>query len=78
MKFHEAIKERIIFYCNERHITLNKLCTMSGIIQSTVNCIFTGKSKNPTVGTIRNLCTGLNITLSEFFNSELFNDIDDD
>ena len=40
MKLHEAVGKRILEYCNERDITPNKLCTMSGIIQSTVIVYF--------------------------------------
>ena len=37
MKLNEAVAARILEYCNNRNITVNKLCTMSGVIQSTVN-----------------------------------------
>ena len=42
MKLNEAVAARILEYCNNRNITVNKLCTMSGVIQSTVNSIFSG------------------------------------
>ncbi len=78
MTLQEAVSKRIIYYCKDRGITPNKLCTNSGVIQSTVNCILSGKTKNPKLETIKNLCIGLNITLSEFFDSELFENLDDD
>lgn len=77
MKLNEAVGKRILQYCDERKISPNKLCTMSGIIQSTVNCIFSGKSQNPKLMTIVNICSGLNISISEFFDSPLFDAIDD-
>ncbi len=77
MKLHEAVGKRILEYCKERNITPNKLCTMSGVIQSTVNSIFSGRSKNPKLATIQYLCFGLGITLNEFFNSPLFDNIED-
>ena len=77
MKLQEAVKLRILEYCNERDITPNKLCTMSGVIQSTVNSIFSGRSKNPKLKTIRDLCFGLGITLEEFFACEYFVNTDD-
>ncbi len=77
MKLHEAVARRILDYCNERDLTPNKLCTMSGVIQSTVNSIFSGRSKNPKIGTINDLCTGLNITLAEFFDCKYFIDLED-
>ncbi len=76
MKLHEAVGERILFYCKQRNITPNKLCTMSGVIQSTVNSIFSGRSQNPKLGTIESLCEGLGITLKEFFDCEFFDNLD--
>jgi len=72
MTLGEAVTRRINYYCNERKITLNKLCTMSGIVQSTVNNIISGKTSNPTLETIYNLCIGLQISISEFFDCGLF------
>ncbi len=77
MKLYKAVGLRILEYCRERDITPNKLCTMSGVIQSTVNSIFSGRSQNPKIGTIKDLCSGLGITLEEFFDSELFDNLDD-
>lgn len=77
MKLHEAVGKRILEYCEDRKITPNKLCTMSGVIQSTINCIFSGKSQNPKLMTIRYLCDGLGITLKEFFDCPLFDDMED-
>lgn len=78
MKLHEAVAKRILEYCKERNITPNKLCTDSGIIQSTVNSIFSGRSKNPKLATILFLCEGLNISLKDFFDSPLFDELEDE
>lgn len=77
MKLNEAIGERILEFCRDRKITVNKLCTMSGVIQSTVNSIFSGRSKNPKIATIECLCQGLGIKLKDFFDSPLFDNLDD-
>ena len=74
MTLQEAITKRIQEYLQERNITLNKLCTMSGVIQSTVNNITSGKTEKPQVETIYNLCIGLQIPISEFFASPLFDE----
>ncbi len=76
MRLHEAVGKRILQYCKERKITPNKLCTMSGVIQSTVNSIFSGRSQNPKLATIQYLCDGLGISLKEFFDSSLFDNLD--
>ena len=77
MKLYEAVGKRILEYCKERNITPNKLCTISGVIQSTVNSIFSGRSQNPKLATIQFICEGLGITLKEFFDCPLFDNIED-
>lgn len=68
----EAVKERILELCREHEISVNKLSSMSGVTQSTVNNIVSGRNNSATVSTIKKLCDGLGITIEEFFRSELF------
>lgn len=79
MKTAEAIGKRILDLCKEKDITPNKLGTISGVEPSTITSIFYGKSKNPGIVTIKLLCDGLNMTLFDFFNDDIFksNDLDD-
>ena len=72
MNIGEAVKERILEQCREHDISVNKLSSMSGVTQSTVNNIVSGRNNSATVSTIKKLCDGLGITIEEFFNSELF------
>lgn len=67
-----AIKNRIYELCNQNNITINKLCTISGITQSTLANINSRPNTNVTVLTIMRICRGLNITIEDFFNSNLF------
>ena len=46
MTIKKAISQRILQLCQENNITLNKLSTISGITQSTLNDVVYGKSKN--------------------------------
>ena len=68
----EAVRQRILQLCEERDISINKLSSISGVTQSTVNNIISGRNKSATVSTIKKLCDGLGITIDEFFHSELF------
>ncbi len=72
----EAVKNRILALCREREISVNKLSSMSGVTQSTVNNIVSGRNNSTTISTIKKLCDGLGITIEEFFNSELFRDLE--
>ena len=68
----EAVRQRIIQLCQERDISINKLSSISGVTQSTVNNIVSGRNNSATVSTIKKLCDGLGITIDEFFHSDLF------
>ena len=76
MNVGEAVKERILELCRERDISINKLCTMSGVTQSTVNNIVSGRNKSVTISTIKKLCDGLDITLGEFFSTSDFDSLE--
>ena len=77
MTIKQAISQRILQLCNENNITLNKLSTLAGITQSTLNDVVHGKTNNPTVKTIYYVCFGLGINLKDFFDSDLFDEISD-
>lgn len=72
MSTKEAIANRILQLCNERHIAINELASISGISPSTVYSILNEKSQNPGTVTIKKLCDGLEITLGQFFSTPEF------
>ncbi len=76
MDIGEAVRERIVELCRENDISINKLCTMSGVTQSTVNNIVSGRNNSATVSTIKKLCDGLGISIQDFFCSELFENLE--
>lgn len=71
-----AVRLRILNLCNEHGITVNKLSTVSGITQSTLNNIVSGRNNSTTISTIKKICDGLDITLIEFFSDRLFEDLE--
>lgn len=70
-----AIKNRIYNICEEKKLTINKLCTICGITQSTLANINARPYTNLSVLTVMRICRGLDMSLQDFFNSPLF-DID--
>ncbi len=78
MTAQEAVRNRILQLCGERNITINKLATLAALPPSSVKNILYGKSQNPKLLTIKLICDGLGITLSEFFDSDDFNQLDSD
>lgn len=87
MKINEAIAKRINDLCNDEdlartivnndNISTNKLANISYLTQSTVQHLTDGRSKNPKILTIARICcNGLGISLSEFFNDPVFDNLD--
>ena len=66
----EAVRQRIIQLCQERNISINKLSGISGVTQSTVNNIVSGRNNSATVSTIKKLCDGLGITIEDVRNDK--------
>ena len=71
-----AVRQRILELCAQREITVNRLATLSGVTQSTVNNIISGRNNSTTVTTIKKLCDGLDITLRDFFDTEAFDSLE--
>lgn len=65
MTYSDVIIKRLNDLCRERHITINKLATLSGITQSTIDNLMKGKTKNPKLKTLHRISIGLNMTVSE-------------
>ena len=76
MNTKEAVAQRIIELCAERNIATNALANISGVSPSTVYSMLNEKSQNPGVVSFKKLCDGLDITLREFFDSPIFDNIE--
>ena len=72
----EAVARRILQLCDERNIAVNALANISGVSPSTVYSMLNEKSQNPGVVSLQKLCDGLDISLRQFFDSELFDEIE--
>ena len=76
MTLKEATIQRIFNLCDERGLNINKLSIVCGMTQSTVNNIVNGRNKSTTTSTIKKICDGLGITIMDFFNDPLFQDLE--
>lgn len=65
MNYSDVIGKRLKQLCDERKITVNKLATISGVTQSTLEDLINGRAKNPTLKTLHRISIGLNMTVSE-------------
>ncbi len=76
MNTKEAVERRILELCQERNIAINELANISGISPSTLYSMLNEKSKNPGVVSIKKICDGLEISIREFFNCDLFDNLE--
>lgn len=72
----EAVAARISALCAERGIAVNALANLCGVSPSTIYSMLNAKSKNPGVISIQKICDGLEISVREFFDSPLFEQLD--
>ena len=76
MNTKNAVAERIIQLCNQKNIAINALANMAGISPSTLYSVLNEKSQNPGIVTFKKLCDGLEISLREIFDADIFDDIE--
>lgn len=68
MRFQQIMKQR--------SIRPNELANLSGVTPSTVYSMLDERRKELSINTIKKLCDGLEITLGEFFSTELFDSLE--
>ena len=76
MNTKETVAKRILELCEEKNIAVNALANLSGVTPSTVYSMLNEKSQNPGVVSIKKLCDGLDISVREFSNGDLFDDLE--
>ena len=72
----EAIVERFKQLCIERNIKYNELATRAGITPSTVYSMMDGRRLDVNMLTVKKLCDGLDISIPEFFDNPLFDELE--
>lgn len=73
----QLIAARLISLINEQNLTINRVANLSGMKQSTLNSIFSGQSKRPTITTIRRVCGTLGISVHDFFDFPPYNEVEE-
>ncbi len=77
MKLNEAIVKRINEICKEKNISVCEASLGGGKSPSALYDLAKGRTKCSKVITIQRFCEGAGITLSEFFDRDYFNNIED-
>ena len=72
----EQVVKRFKSICESRGITYNHLANISGVTPSTVYSLMDSRRKEVTINLIKILCDGLDMSLKDFFDSEEFEEIE--
>ena len=75
--YDEAIIRRINEVCKEKGINICDACLKGGMSPSAIYDLIKGRTKCSKVITVKRFCEGAGITLSEFFDRDYFNEIED-
>ncbi|MBQ8388503.1 MAG: helix-turn-helix transcriptional regulator [Clostridia bacterium] len=76
MNTYSAVRDRLIQLLDERRMSIHKLAMESAVAPSSIKNILYGKSVNPGIVTIKMLCDGFGITLTEFFDTPEFRELE--
>ncbi len=76
MRISKAVSMKLLKICKDNQMSVNKLAMICCLTQSTVQNLIECNSKNPKLLTIVRICDGFNMSLEEFFNDEIFLNID--
>lgn len=76
MSVKDAVVLRFQGICSERNIKPNELAYISGVTPSTVYSLFDGRRRDVSIITIKKLCDGLEISLTDFFSSPIFQQLE--
>ena len=76
MNAKEAVAKRIQVLCANRNITVHALASLCGVESSTIYSMLNAKSQNPGIVSIQKICDGLEISVREFFDDPIFEDLE--
>ncbi len=76
MQVYDATVMRIRELLKQNRLTLYALAYRTGMPMSTLKCILNGRSRNPGIVNIQKIAEGFDMSIREFYNSELFDNLD--
>lgn len=75
-----SIKDAVVFrfktVCKERGIKYNELANVSGVTPSTVYSLMDDSRRDVSVVTVKKLCDGLDMSISDFFDDDVFRNLE--
>lgn len=74
----EATSYRIAELCKQKQLSGYYVYYKAGMPSSTYKSILSGKSRNPGIVNINKIADGLGVTIRQFYDSDLFDNLDPD
>lgn len=74
----EAVVARFRSICEQCNMKINELATSSGVTPSTAYSMFDDSRHDISIVTIKRFCDGLDVSLKDFFDSEEFDNLEQD
>ncbi len=72
MNTRKAVAERILVLCESKNMSVNALARSAAVPPSTLKNIINGGSQNAGIVTLKKICDGLEISLYDFFDTDVF------
>ena len=76
MNAKDAVAKRFQQLCKERKITFNELANLSGVTPSTLYSVMDERRRDISILTIKKFCDGLELSLVEFFQDKIFEELE--
>lgn len=78
MELNEAIRQRIKNCCTQREWSFYRLSKESKVPRSTLSSLMNHETQSPSLVIIVRLCQAFEMDLQQFFEDDLFNDLEGD
>ena len=78
MKLNDAIVKRIGEICAERNSNVCDIALKGGMSPSAIYDVMKGRTKCSKIVTVKRFCEGAEMTLSQFFDRDYFNEQEED
>lgn len=78
MSLSDAIRNRIKFYQEKNDMTLWRLFKASGVPMSTLAAFMSKRTELIKLHTLLHICEGFGITITEFFEDDVFKEVEQD
>lgn len=76
MNTYTTVKNRILQLLGEKNMSIHRLAMESAVAPSSIKNILYGKSQNPGIVTLKMLCDGFGISLTDFFDTDEFKNLE--